>query len=76
MAFRNIALATAAISLAAAPAVAEASLERANAPIEGEALGGANNDGAGVILAILAAAAIIAGIVIAASGDDDEGVSP
>ena len=75
MAFRNIALATAAVSLAAAPAVAEASLERANAPIEGEALGG-ENEGAGIIIAILAAAAILAGIIIAADGDDDDGVSP
>lgn len=76
MAFRKIALATAAAALAAAPAVAEASLNRAVAPVQGEELGGENNDGAGIFLAIAAAIAIIAGIVIAAGGSDDEGVSP
>ena len=75
MAFRKIALATAAVSLAAAPAVAEASLERVSAPIEGEAVGG-EGDGLGVIIGIFAAAAIIGGIIIAADDDDDDGVSP
>ena len=75
MAFRKIALATAAVSLAAAPAVAEASLDRASAPIEGEKVGG-EGDGIGVILGIFAAVAIVGGIIIAASDDDDDGVSP
>lgn len=73
MTFRKIALATAAISLAASPAIAEAALERSNTPVEGEALEG---EGSGIIIAILAAAAIIAGIIIAADGDDDDAVSP
>lgn len=74
MTFRNIALATAAVSLAASPAIAEAALERSSAPIQGEALG--EEGGSGIIIAILAAAAIIAGIIIAADGDDDDAVSP
>lgn len=72
MTFRKIALATAAVSLAASPAIAEASLERSNAPVEGEALEGKG----GIIIALLAAAAIIAGIIIAADGSDDDAVSP
>jgi hypothetical protein len=73
MKFRNIALATAAVSLAASPAIAEAAFDRSIAPIEGEneAAGGS-----GIIIAVLAAAAIIGGIVIAADGDDDNAVSP
>jgi len=72
MKFRNIALATAAVSLAASPAIAEAAFERSVAPIEGESELG----GAGIILAVLAAAAVIGGIIIAADGDDDNAVSP
>ena len=72
MKLRNVALATADLSLAAAPAVAEASFDRSSAPAEGESLEG----GSGIIIAILAAAAIIAGIIIAADGDDDDAVSP
>ncbi|KPP89745.1 MAG: hypothetical protein ACOCYR_04775 [Erythrobacter sp.] len=73
MKFRNIALATAAVSLAASPAIAEAAFDRSIAPIEGESeVAG----GSGIILAVLAAAAIIGGIVIAADGDDDDAVSP
>jgi hypothetical protein len=72
MIFRKIALATAAATLAAAPVVAQANLEVATAPIEGESeVAG----GSGIIIGILAAAAIIAGIVIVADDDDDEGVS-
>eukprot|EP00218_Dolichomastix_sp_CCMP3274_P006956 CAMPEP_0170133632 /NCGR_PEP_ID=MMETSP0033_2-20121228/1438_1 /TAXON_ID=195969 /ORGANISM="Dolichomastix tenuilepis, Strain CCMP3274" /LENGTH=72 /DNA_ID=CAMNT_0010369139 /DNA_START=192 /DNA_END=410 /DNA_ORIENTATION=- len=71
MKFRNIALATAALSLATAPAIAEANFERASAPIEGES----ELEGSGIILAILAAAAVIGGIVIAADGGNDDSVS-
>lgn len=73
MNMRKIALATAAVSLAASPAIAEATFERSTAPVEGE------NDlagGSGILIGILAAAAIIGGIVIAADGDDDDAVSP
>lgn len=72
MKIRNIALATAAVSLAASPAIAEAAFERSVAPVEGESEVG----GSGIVLAILAAAAVIAGIVIAADGGDDDAVSP
>ncbi|MDJ0979875.1 MAG: hypothetical protein QNI87_15220 [Erythrobacter sp.] len=71
MKFRNIAMATAALSLATAPAIAQATFERASAPIEGES----ELQGSGVILGVLAAAAIIAGIVIAVDDGDDDSVS-
>ena len=72
MKFRNLAVATAAISMAAAPAVAEANADRAVAPVEGQS---ELEGGSGLIIALLAAAAIIAGIVIAADGGDDEPIS-
>ncbi|WP_374409134.1 hypothetical protein [Pelagerythrobacter sp.] len=77
MKFRNLLAATAAISMAAAPAIAQSasSAERAVAPISSESELGGDSDGSGVILAILAVAAIVAGIVIAVGGDDDEPVS-
>ena len=72
MKFRNFAVATAAISLAASPAVAEATTDRAAAPVEGQSeLEGQS----GLIIALLAAAAIIAGIIVAADGGDDEPIS-
>lgn len=71
MTFRNIALATAAVSLAAAPAIGQVSFERASAPTEKESELG----GGGAILGALAVAAIVAGIVVAASDDDDDSVS-
>lgn len=71
MKLRNIALATAAVSLAAAPAIAQAAFERASAPIEDES----ELQGSGIILGVLAAAAVVGGIIIAADGDDDESVS-
>ncbi len=72
MKIRTMAAAAAALSLAAAPAVAEVSFDRASAPVEGESeLGG------GAILGALAIAAIIAGIAIAATTDDNsDAVSP
>ena len=72
MKFRNVALATAAVTLAASPAIAEAAFERSVAPVEGENIEGTS----GIVIAILAAAAIIAGIIIAADGGDDDAVSP
>ncbi|MFN4113891.1 MAG: hypothetical protein ACK4GD_08120 [Sphingomonadaceae bacterium] len=78
MKMRNILAATAAISMAATPALANAApaIERVSAPIIGESDFGGEADGSAIILAILAAAAIIAGIVIAAgSGNDDEPIS-
>ena len=74
MKFRNVLAATAALTLVAAPAVAEASYERVVAPVEGEAELGGN--GSGIVIGILAAAAIIAGIIVAVdSNDDDEAIS-
>ena len=70
MKIRTIAAATAAASLAVAPAVAA---ERTVAPIAGES---EMEGGSGIIIGILAAAAIIAGIIIAADSDDDAPTSP
>ncbi|MAK99938.1 MAG: hypothetical protein CL807_03185 [Citromicrobium sp.] len=64
---RNILAGAAALTLAAAPAIAEVNLDRAAAPVAGES----EATGAGIVLGILALAAIIAGIVIAAQGGDD-----
>ena len=73
MKFRNLVAATAALSLAATPAIAEAAFDRAAAPVKGE------NDlegGSGIIIAVLAAAAVIAGIIIATDDGNDDPVSP
>jgi hypothetical protein len=70
MKIRTIAMAAAALSLAASPAIAEAAFDRASAPIEGES----EVQGSGILLAVLAAAAVIGGIVVIA--DDDNSVSP
>lgn len=70
MNFRNIALATAAVSLAASPAIAEAAFDRSSAPVEGES---EMKGGGGVILAILGAAAVIGGIIIIASDNGTSG---
>ena len=64
---RNILAGAAALTLAAAPAIAEVNLARAAAPVAGES----EATGTGIVLGILALAAIIAGIVIAAQGGDD-----
>lgn len=69
MKFRNLALATAAVSLAASPAIAEAAFDRSAAPVEGES----KLEGEGsIFLAILAAAAVIAGIIVIADDDGDD----
>lgn len=67
MMFRGILAAAAAVSLVAAPAVAEASIARVSAPVEDENA----NGGGGMLLGIAAAALIIGGIIIAAGGDDN-----
>lgn len=73
MKIRNLALATAALSLAASPAIAEAAFERSVAPLNGESeLEGSG----GIIIGVLAAAAVIGGIIIIADDDDDEPASP
>ncbi|MEL7689152.1 hypothetical protein [Citromicrobium bathyomarinum] len=64
---RNILAGAAALTLAAAPAIAEVNLDRAAAPVAGES----EATGTGIVLGILALAAIIAGIIIAADGSDD-----
>ena len=71
MKIRNFALATAALSLAASPAIAEAAFERSVAPIEGEnKVGGAST----LLIALLGAAAVVGGIIVVS--DDDDSVSP
>lgn len=67
MKIRNVLAATAALTLVAAPAVAEANFDRSSAPVEGESeLGGSS-----IIIALLAAAAVIGGILIAVDDDDN-----
>ena len=73
MKLRNAVLAAAAASLAAAPVVAEASLDRSVAPAEGENLEGTS----GIIITVLGVAAVVAAIlIIADDDDDDDAVSP
>lgn len=72
MKLRALALGAAALSLSAAPVVAEASLDRTTAPVEGENLEGTT----GIIVIVLGAAALIAAIILIADDDDDEPVSP
>ena len=73
MKFRNLLAATAAVSMAASPALAQsADTDRAAAPTAEDSRLGGESGGAGIILAILAAAAIIAGIVIAGDNEDDD----
>tara|TARA_Y100000815_G_scaffold89593_1_gene78447 strand:- start:325 stop:564 length:240 start_codon:yes stop_codon:yes gene_type:complete len=69
---RNILAGVAALTLAAAPAIAEGQMDRASAPVAGESDG----IGSGVILGVLAIAAIIAGIVIAADNGEEFPTSP
>ena len=70
MKIRTMAAAAAALTLAAAPAVAEVSFDRASAPVEGE-----SEIAGGAILGALAIAAIIAAVVIVADDNDEDGVS-
>lgn len=74
MKIRTILAATAAASLAASPAIAQA--DRAAAPVTGESALGEDGSGTGIILGLLAAAAIVLGIIIATDNDDDTPVSP
>ncbi len=68
MKFRNLLAATAALSLAASPALAASSnVDRVAAPVQGES----ELQGSGIILALLAAAAVIAGIIIIADDNND-----
>ena len=69
---RNILAGVAALTLAAAPAIAEGQMDRASTPVAGESDG----IGSGVILGVLAIAAIIAGIVIAADNGEEFPTSP
>ncbi len=69
MKIRDFAAATAALTLAVSPVVAQAA-DRTSAPVKGE-----SEFGSGLLIAILAAAAIIGGIIIAADGGDDDPVS-
>ena len=71
MKFRKVALATAALSLAASPAIAEATFDRNVAPVEGESEVG----GSTLLIGLLAAAAVIGGIIIIADDDDDDALS-
>lgn len=72
MKIRNASLAAAALALAAGPTLAQATFERANAPVSSES---ELEGGSGILIALLASAAIIAGIIVAADDDDEEGVS-
>ena len=77
MKFRTLFAATAAVSMAASPALAQSvQAERSAAPVGSESQLGEDSGGAGIILALLAAAAIIAGIVIAGGNEDDTPTSP
>ena len=67
MNLRNALAATAALTLAAAPAVAEVSFDRASAPVEGES----ELQGSSLIIALLAAAAVVGAILIAVDDDED-----
>lgn len=71
MKFRTLGAAAAALSLAAAPVVAQAAPQRAAAPTEEASEMG----GSGWVLGLLALAAFIAAIIIATKGEKDP-VSP
>lgn len=77
MKLRNALAVTAALTLAAAPAVAEVSFDRATAPSDdASALGEGGLEGSSLIIALLAAAAVVGAIIIAVDDDDNEAVSP
>ena len=75
--------AAAAVSLAATPALAQATSSASKLSVASvQRAGGTQADesqlagGSGIIIAILAAAAVIAGIIIAADSDGDDPTSP
>jgi GAF domain-containing protein len=77
--FKGLIAATAAVALAATPALAAGTAARlAPAPerIFGLAQGEDDDDGSGIIIAVLAGLAVLGGIWAAVGGDDDEAVSP
>ncbi len=67
MKLRNVLAATAALTLVAAPAVAEVSFDRSSAPVSGES----ELEGSSIIIALLAAAAVVGAILIAIDDDED-----
>lgn len=69
MKIRTIAMATAALSLVATPVLAEGSLSRSIAPIEGESEAAGSS---GWLLGALAVAAVVGGIIAVSSDDDDD----
>ena len=73
MKFRNIALATAALGLAATPVMAEASIERSQPVTESSELG--DFAGGSTIFYILGLAAVVAGIILLTDDDDDDSLS-
>ena len=73
MKIRNIALATAALSLAASPAIAQAAFERTVAPVEDE---NELTSGSGVLIGLLDAAAVVGAILIIADDEEDGAVNP
>lgn len=74
MKFRNLAAAAAALTLSAAPVVAQAAPQRAAAPTE-ESSDLRGRSGSSLIIGLLALAAFIAAIIIA-TRDNDDPVSP
>lgn len=73
MKLRNLIAAAAALSLAASPALAEASTDRAAAPVsDASELAGDTT----ALFGILALVGLIAAVIIVADNDDDEAVSP
>lgn len=70
MKFRTLLAATAALSLAASPALASANGDRVSAPVAQE-----ESDlegGSGILVALLGAAAVIAAIILASDSSDDD----
>ena len=72
MKFRTMAAAAAALSLAATPALAQSSVERASAPVSGES----EVAGSSTLLLILTAVLIGAGIFFITDNQDDDPDSP
>ena len=72
MTFRNIALATAALGLAATPVMAEVPAERTQPVEQSSELG---FGGGNTLFYLLGVAAIVAGIILITDDDDDDAVS-